>query len=153
MIFWVWESQVRVVCNSLWFYKLSFKSLEQYDFLCFFFFVSDAHLGCIYLTKKKKNYNLQSLLQSSVSHDPSEIILNCWFIISVGKNCAAFNTFWDLWYFFQGSLINKKVKKNSVYSILFNTMCCILELVDLFNFCELFQTVIFSAFNLKYIIF
>ncbi len=32
-------------------------------------------------------------------------------------------------------------------------MCCILELVDLFNFCELFQTVLFSAFHLNYIIF
>jgi len=32
-----------------------------------------------------------SLLQSSVSHDPSEIIIIWWFIINVGNSCADFN--------------------------------------------------------------
>ncbi len=31
-----------------------------------------------------------SLLQSSVSHDPSEIILECWFIINVRNISAAY---------------------------------------------------------------
>ncbi len=80
--------------------------------------VSYAHQGCIYLIRNTdKNwiflkyycnlhhsflfeytlkYNLwgkaefsASILKSSVSHDPSEIILICWFIINVGKICAA----------------------------------------------------------------
>ncbi len=59
-----------------------------------------------------------SLLQSSV-HDPSEIILICWFIINIGNRCAAYflNVFiiiiinkkkLEPVILFLGSLINKK---------------------------------------------
>ncbi len=66
-----------------------------------------------------------SLLPSSV-HDPSEIILICWFIINIGNGCA---DYFYLFYLiiimcifflepvilFGSSLINKKYKKNSIY--------------------------------------
>ncbi len=56
-----------------------------------------------------------SLLQSSVSHDPSEIILICWFtaqetfliIIDVENSCAA--------YYFCGFFVELKVQKSSIY--------------------------------------
>ncbi len=54
-----------------------------------------------------------SLLQA-ILHDPSEIILKCWFIINIENRCAFFFFiiiilfFWNPWYFFGGSLINKK---------------------------------------------
>ncbi len=61
-----------------------------------------------------------SLLQSSVSHDPSEIILICWFavqdtfliIINVENSCAASYFFCGNGdHFFQGSLINIQLKR------------------------------------------
>ncbi len=56
---------------------------------------------------------------SSVLHDPSEIILICWFdaqetfliIINAEKVCCLI-FLWILWYVFQHSLINRK---NSIY--------------------------------------
>ncbi len=37
-----------------------------------------------------------SLLQSSVSHDPSEILIICWFTMS-NETVVLLNIFWDLW--------------------------------------------------------
>ncbi len=102
-----------------------------------------AHQGCIYFKKYWKNsilqflilvsyfntyilkYNLflwskaefsASLLQSSVSHDPSEIILKCWIIISVADLICWFTVkllccliFLEPVLLF--SLINKKLKR------------------------------------------
>ncbi len=58
-----------------------------------------------------------SLLQSSVSHDPSEIILICWYpqetfhiIINVKNSCAA-SYFCVTHDFFQDLLINRKFKR------------------------------------------
>ncbi len=48
----------------------------------------------------KLNFH-QPLLQSSVLHDPSEIILICWYIINVVNSCIAY--IWNLWYFCQDS--------------------------------------------------
>ncbi len=103
--------------------------------------ISYAHQGCIYLIKNTEKtlilwnliansnngflfqytlkYNLfltqnfhQHLLQSSVSHDPSEIILICWFIFSV-KTVVLLNIFMNLSYFF---LCWIKSKKSSIFS-------------------------------------
>ncbi len=59
-----------------------------------------------------------SLLQSSVSHDPSEITLIYWFgaqetfpIINVENNCADL-FLWKQWCF--DSLFNGKVQNNSI---------------------------------------
>ncbi len=54
-----------------------------------------------------------------MSHDPSEIILICWFgaqetfliIINVDK------FFVDLWHIFQVSLMNRKLKKQHLFEI------------------------------------
>ncbi len=62
-----------------------------------------------------------SLLQSSVSHDSSEIILICWFaaqetfitIINV-ENSLLLSIFVEIVFFFQNSLINRKF--NNFYS-------------------------------------
>ncbi len=90
------------VCTKVW---------GLYDFLMFLKEDSSARQSCIYLIKNTvKMWNFikiendcflcefsASLLQSSVSHDPSEIILICWFavqrtfiiIIDVENSCAA----------------------------------------------------------------
>ncbi len=47
-----------------------------------------------------------SLHQSSVSRDPAEILLICWFIMSV-ETVVLLNCFWNMENF---SLINTKVK-------------------------------------------
>ncbi len=51
-----------------------------------------------------------SLLQSLVTHDPSEINNQCW------KQLSCLMFLGPMWSFFHYSLINKKVKKNSVHS-------------------------------------
>ncbi len=58
----------------------------------------------------------QPLLQSKVSHDRSEIILICWFIIriiNVVNSCAAKYFFWETAILFQDSLMNKKFKRTA----------------------------------------
>ncbi len=64
----------------------------------------------------KLNCRCPSLLQSSV-HDPSEIIIICWFIINIGNSCATYfyfiyllllNNFLEPLIPFWNSLINKK---------------------------------------------
>jgi len=52
-----------------------------------------------------------SLLQSSVSHDPSEIILISWFIISVETGVLLHNVFLKRDHFVFDSLINTKLKR------------------------------------------
>ncbi len=46
----------------------------------------------------------------AVSHDPSEIILICWFIMSV-ETVVLLNGFWNMWYFFLWFFDEYKVKK------------------------------------------
>ncbi len=116
------------------------KGLGFIRFLMFLKEVSSAHQGRIYWIKNAVNCEIllqfkikvfycniflntiyswdQSWIFSiitPVSHDPSEIILICWFdahetciIINVEKGCASFP-----FYFFQDSLINKKFKRTA----------------------------------------
>ncbi len=143
-----WSTKIKLLKFKL--YTLLFKSLASVRFFMFFKEVSYAHQGCIYLMKNKNGEMLlkfkntlkcnlflwrkaefsASLLQSSVSHDTSEIILICWFIISV-ETVVLLHIFWDLWYFFQDFLINQKLKRtvfiqnrNFVlqYSLLFKSL-------------------------------
>ncbi len=71
-------------------------------------------LNTMYSCEAKLNCQ-QSLLQSSVSHDPSEIILIFWIIISV-ETVVLLNCFWNMWYFFLRFFDEYNVKKNSIYS-------------------------------------
>ncbi len=64
---------------------------------------------------------LASFLPFSVSHDPSEIILICWFnvkvtfiiIINVENSCPAYYFLWK--HFVSGWFDEQKVQKNSIY--------------------------------------
>ncbi len=72
----------------------------------------------------------QPLLQCSVSHDPSEIILICWFIISVEIVVLLNIFFGNLWFLFFESLINKK------YRILyFLTICLYYHYLSIYHPC------------------
>ncbi len=66
---------------------------------------------CIYITYTHMH---ASLLQSSVSHDPSEIILIYWFVTVARQLWCFYLFFYPL--YFEESFINSKLKKNSIYS-------------------------------------
>ncbi len=89
------------------------------------YYYTFKYLFSIWLYFKIQKYNLflwckaGSLLQSSVSHDPSEIILICRFValkhlllLSMLKTVVLLLFLWKPWYiyFFQDSLINRKFK-------------------------------------------
>ncbi len=63
--------------------------------------------------------NSTSLLQSSVSRDPSEIILECWFaaqetLLSVLKTVELLNIFVETDRLFQDCLINRKFNRRAL---------------------------------------
>ncbi len=126
-----------ILLKRLWLVRFLKKSLLSYQ-------------GCIYLIKNTvKLWNIStisnncflcehmlkcnlflwckaefsaSLLQFSVSHDPSEIILICWFaaqetfliIINFENSCAATYFLWKLWHFiFQDSSMNRNFKTSA----------------------------------------
>ncbi len=70
-----------------------------------------------------------NFLQSSVSHDPSEIIPICWFITSVETVVLRHIVFWNMWYFFiwwiqrekQQHLFKIEIFSNNIYYDSFNT--------------------------------
>ncbi len=93
----IWE-----VCWNIW--SSLYLTIHYCSDVCgqyTFFVLIYAHQSCVYLIKNTivKYYSefSASLLQASVSHDPSEINLICWFaaqktfliIISLENSCAA----------------------------------------------------------------
>ncbi len=78
-------------------------------------------LKCIFFSVIKAEFSA-SLLQSSVSHDPSEIILICWFaaqgtfliIIIVENSCSASYFCKNCNIYFLGLYVEQGVKKNNI---------------------------------------
>ncbi len=80
-------------------------------------YVRNAYITTLIREHNKKHIYLYTHIYIHMldPHDPSEIILKLWFIISAGNSCAVFFYFFlETVILFQDFLTNK-VKKNSIY--------------------------------------
>ncbi len=114
--FWKKSSSAHKGC--IYFMQKCFKNSKFVKYYCSFF-LNVYFLNEMYFCDQSWIFSI--ITPVSVSHDPSEIILICWFAqetflsMNVENGCCL----WKLWYnfVFQDSLINRKFKKQHLFEI------------------------------------
>ncbi len=113
IIIFVWAQICYLDCcsRSAWLYLFDKKKKYRKKPAIFWNIIVISNIG--FLIEYTLKYNLSaSWLQSSVSHDPSEIILICWF--AAQEIFVLLNIFGTCDTFFFDSFMNKKLKRTAI---------------------------------------